>query len=251
MILFDLSGKIAVVTGSTRGIGFAIARQMGLAGAHVVISSEDEADVEMAVAALSAEGLAVSGLRCDVTQADDLAALVDHAVALGGLDILVCNAGITGGAGDNSLDDFDQVMGINLRSMVALTTLALPHLAARAGAVVLISSLSALRGNATINAYALAKAGVSQLARNIAVQWGPKGVRANAIAPGLIRTELSGPLMANAAFMERRMQMTPLRRMGTVEEVAGAAVFLASAAGGYVTGQTLVVDGGTLVTDGS
>jgi NAD(P)-dependent dehydrogenase (short-subunit alcohol dehydrogenase family) len=109
---------------------------------------------------------------------------------------------------------------------------------------VLISSLSALRGNATINAYALAKAGVSQLARNIAVQWGPKGVRANAIAPGLIRTELSGPLMANAAFMEKRMQMTPLRRMGTVDEVAGAALFLASAAAGFVTGQTLVVDGG-------
>ena len=99
MSLFDLTGKVAVITGSTRGIGFAIARQMGLAGAHIIVSSESASDVEAAVAALLAEGLAVSGLRCDVTQVDDLAALVDHALALGGLDALVCNAGITGGAG--------------------------------------------------------------------------------------------------------------------------------------------------------
>ena len=98
---------------------------------------------------------------------------------------------------------------------------------------------------------ALAKAGVSQLARNLAVEWGPKGVRANAIAPGFIATELSRPLLENEAFMARRMAMTPLRRPGTVQEVAGAALFLASAAGGFVTGQTLVVDGGTLITDGS
>jgi NAD(P)-dependent dehydrogenase (short-subunit alcohol dehydrogenase family) len=249
--LFDLTGKVVAITGSTRGIGFAIARHMGQAGAHVILSSEVAADVTAAVAALAGEGLSVSGLRCDVTQAADLAALVDHARALGGLDVLVCNAGITGAAGDATVEDFDRVMGINLRSMVALTNLALPHLAERQGSVILISSLSALRGNAMINAYALAKAGVSQLARNIAVQWGPDGVRANAIAPGLIRTEFSGSLMANAAFMARRMQMTPLRRMGTVDEVAGTALFLASAAGGFVTGQTLVVDGGTAVTDGS
>jgi NAD(P)-dependent dehydrogenase (short-subunit alcohol dehydrogenase family) len=143
-------------------------------------------------------------------------------------------------------------MAVNLRSQVVLCNLALPHIAARGGgAAILVSSISGLRGNGRINAYALAKAGVSQLARNLAIEWGPRGVRVNAIAPGFIATELSAPLLADAKFMERRMGMTPLRRPGTPAEVAGAAVFLASPAGGFVTGQTLVVDGGTVITDGS
>ena len=154
--------------------------------------------------------------------------------------------------GDSGLSDFDYVMAVNLRSMVSLTNHALPHMAGRAGAnVALISSLSALRGNGRINAYALAKAGVSQLARNLAVQWGPKGVRANAIAPGFIATELSAPLLADEAFMTRRMAMTPLRRAGTVAEVADTARFLCSDAAGFITGQTITVDGGTVITDGS
>jgi len=125
-------------------------------------------------------------------------------------------------------------------------------LAAQAGsAVVLIASLAGLRGNGAINAYALAKAGVAQLARNLAVEWGPKGIRVNALSPGFIRTELSRPLLENAAFMARRMQMTPLRRPGEQAEVAQAALFLASAAAGFVTGHNLVVDGGTVITDGS
>jgi NAD(P)-dependent dehydrogenase (short-subunit alcohol dehydrogenase family) len=114
-----------------------------------------------------------------------------------------------------------------------------------------MASISALRGNGQINAYALAKAGLAQLARNLAVEWGPKNVRVNAVAPGFIATELSRPLLESEAFMARRMAMTPLRRAGTVQEVAGAAHFLASDAGGFVTGQVLVVDGGTLITDGS
>ena len=122
---------------------------------------------------------------------------------------------------------------------------------AHKGSVILISSIGGIRGNAAINSYALAKAGVAQLARNIAVQWGPKGVRANSISPGLIKTELVAQLPAGEEFMQRRMQMTPLRRMGEVEEIAGAAVFLASVAGGFVNGHNLVVDGGTVITDGS
>ena len=133
-----------------------------------------------------------------------------------------------------------------------MCNLALPHIAARGGgAVVLMASLSGLRGNGRINAYALSKAGVAQLARNLAVEWGARGVRVNAISPGFIATELSAPLLADAAFMARRMAMTPLRRPGTPQEVAGAAVFLASPAGAFVTGHNLVVDGGTLITDGS
>ena len=137
-------------------------------------------------------------------------------------------------------------------ALAVLTGLALPHIAARGGgAAVLIASLAGLRGNGRINAYALAKAGVAQLARNLAVEWGPRGVRVNAVSPGFIATELSQPLLDNTEFMARRMAMTPLRRPGTPQEVAGAAVFLASDAGAFVTGHNLVVDGGTLITDGS
>lgn len=247
---FDLSGRVALITGSTRGIGRAIAEAMIAAGARVMISSEDPADTARVAGELSQPGIS-----CDVSDDAALAALVEGTVAaLGGLDILVCNAGITGRPGPFAkidMADYAQVMAINLRSQVVLANLAFPHLAARAGNAVFIASLSGLRGNGAINAYALAKAGVAQLARNLAVEWGPQGVRANAISPGFIATELSQPLLDNPAFMARRMAMTPLRRPGTPAEVAGAAVFLASAAGGFVTGHNLVVDGGTLITDGS
>lgn len=249
--LFDLTGKVAIVTGSTRGIGRAIAGALIDAGARVVISSEDAADT-----ARVATELGMPGIACDVSDDAALARLVDFSAAeLGRLDVLVCNAGITGQAGpfaDIDMDDYARVMAINLRSQVVLCNLALPHIAASGGgAAVLVASLSGLRGNARINAYALAKAGVAQLARNLAVEWGPQGVRVNALSPGFIATELSQPLLDNPDFMARRMGMTPLRRSGTPDEVAGAAVFLASPAGGFVTGHNLVVDGGTLITDGS
>jgi NAD(P)-dependent dehydrogenase (short-subunit alcohol dehydrogenase family) len=150
------------------------------------------------------------------------------------------------------MDDYDRVMAINLRSMVMLTQYALPAMAQYGGgSAILMSSIAGLRGNGAINAYSMAKAAVAQLARNLAVEWGPKNIRVNAISPGLIRTELSGPLLANDAFMARRMAMTPLRRVGEISEIAGAALFLASSAGGFVNGHNLVVDGGTVITDGS
>ncbi len=251
MRLFDLSGKVAIVTGSTRGIGLAIARALKDHGARVTLSSENEADC-----ARIGRELDMLAIPADVTDAAQLGALVDGTVRHhGGLDILICNAGITGRPGPFAsidMDDYDNVMAINLRSQVRLCNLALPHIAARGGgAAILLSSLSGLRGNGAINAYALAKAGVAQLARNLAVEWGPRNVRVNAISPGFIRTALSAPLIADAAFMQRRMAMTPLRRPGEVDEVAGAALFLAAPAGAFVTGQNLVVDGGTLISDGS
>jgi NAD(P)-dependent dehydrogenase (short-subunit alcohol dehydrogenase family) len=242
---------VALVTGSTRGIGRAIAEGLIAQGAQVVVSSENGADT-----ARVAGELGMPGMACDVADDAALAALVNFAVAeLGGLDILVCNAGITGKGGRFAaidMDDYAQVMGINLRSQVVLCNLALPQIAARGGgSAVLISSLAGLRGNGRINAYALAKAGVAQLARNLAVEWGPQNVRVNAISPGFIATEFSKPLMENEAFMARRMAMTPLRRPGLPQEVAGAAVFLSSPAGAFVSGHNLVVDGGTVITDGS
>lgn len=248
---FDLTGRRALVTGSTRGIGHAIATAFIAAGARVMISSESADDVADVAANLGQPGMAA-----DVTDDAALAALVDGTVqALGGIDILVCNAGITGRAGPFAaidMADYDRVMALNLRSQVVLANLALPHIAARGcGAAVLMSSLSALRGNGAINAYALSKAGVAQLARNLAVEWGPRNVRVNAVAPGFIATDLSRPLLDDAAFMARRMAMTPLRRPGAPADVAAAVQFLVSDAGGFVTGQTLVVDGGTAITDGS
>lgn len=217
----------------------------------MVISSEDADDTARVAGELGQPGIA-----CDVSDRAQLARLVDFTLAeLGGIDMLVCNAGITGKPGpfaDIDMGDYARVMAINLTSQVELCNLALPHIAARGGgAAVLVSSLSGLRGNGRINAYALAKAGVAQLARNLAVEWGPRGVRVNAISPGFIATELSAPLLEDEAFMARRMAMTPLRRPGLPSEVAGAAVFLASNAGAFVTGHNLVVDGGTIITDGS
>lgn len=249
--MFNLNGKRAIITGSTRGIGKAIAQALIEAGAQVVISSENAQDT-----ASVASELGQLGIPADVTDDDALRRLVEASVSeLGGLDILVCNAGITGRPGrfaDIDMDDFDRVISLNLRSQIVLANLALPHIAEQdGGCAILMSSISAFRGNGAINTYALSKAGVSQLARNLAVEWGPKNVRVNAIAPGFIATDLSKPLLDNAEFMKRRMQMTPLRRPGTVEDVAGAATFLASPAAAFVTGQTLIVDGGTLITDGS
>lgn len=251
MSLFDLTGQVALVTGSTRGIGLAIARALQAHGAHVVISSEDAADC-----ARIGGDLGTVAIAADVADDTQLVALVDGTIShFGRLDILVCNAGITGRAGpfaEIDMADYARVMAINLRSQVVLCNLALSHMAqGGGGSAILVSSLSGLRGNGMINAYALAKAAVAQLARNLAVEWGPRNVRVNALSPGLIRTELSAPLLADAAFMTRRMQMTPLRRLGEMAEVAGAAIFLASPAGAFVTGHNLVVDGGTRITDGS
>jgi len=252
---FSLAGKTALVTGSTRGIGRGIAEAFGGAGARVVITSEDQGAVDEAVADLAQRHGEIVGVACDLADPAFPTAISAMLEKIGGLDILVLNAGITGTTGPIAtmdMADYDRVMAINLRSMVTLSQLALPAIAARGGgSLILLSSIAGLRGNGAINAYALAKAAVAQLARNLAVEWGPRGVRCNAISPGLIRTELSGPLLADEAFMARRIAMTPLRRVGEIDEIAGAALFLASPAGGFVNGHNLVVDGGTVITDGS
>jgi NAD(P)-dependent dehydrogenase (short-subunit alcohol dehydrogenase family) len=255
--LFDLTNKVAVVTGATRGLGHAIAEAYLRAGASVVISSENATDTKQVEVAFKDAGYKrVVGIVCDVTNDLQQQALLDAAITnFGGIDILVANAGIADGS-TGSVDIlrgvYDRVMDVNLNSVVRLCAATVPLLKARnGGAIILMSSLAAVRGNKSLGPYALSKAALAQLARNLAVELGPFNIRANAIAPGFIRTDLAKPLLADEQFMARRMQNTPLRRPGEPHEVAAVALFLAAPSGAFVTGQTILVDGGTSITDGS
>ncbi|HEU0201730.1 MAG TPA: SDR family oxidoreductase [Burkholderiaceae bacterium] len=254
--LFDLSGKVALVTGASRGLGLAISRALAAHGARVVVSDLDQEACDRTVASLCEGGHAAVGIACDVGRREEVDRLVVTALARAGrIDVLVSNAGIQGPAGPLSEitdDDWQRVIDVNLRSALWLTTRVIPAMAQGAeGSVVLMASIAGLRGNKAIGLYGISKAGLAQLARNLAVEWGPQGVRVNAVSPGLIRTPLAEELLGNEAFMARRLAATPLRRVGEPHEIAGVVVMLASRAGGFITGQNLVVDGGTLISDGN
>jgi NAD(P)-dependent dehydrogenase (short-subunit alcohol dehydrogenase family) len=253
--LFDLQSRVAVVTGAAQGLGRGIAQALAAHGAAVILADRDTACGESAAANLRAQGLDALAIGCDVAETTDIERLIDTGSAWRGrIDIVVCNAGVAGPSGPSGeVDDaaWQRVFDVNLRGAARLCQALIPAMAARgSGSVILMSSIAGLRGNTAIGLYGLSKAALAQLARNLAVEWGPHGVRVNAISPGLIRTPLSTRLMADAAFMQRRLAMTPLRRVGEVHEVAGVAVLLASRAGAFITGQNIVVDGGTLISDG-
>ena len=248
--LFDLTGKVAIVTGSTKGIGLAIATRMAEHGATVVISSRKPDACEAVAAGIREKGGKVFVIPCHVGRKEELQGLVDGTVAqCGGIDILVGNAGVNpylGPAAGMTDEAFDRVMGVNVRSNWWLANMAIPHMVQRGGGVVIIiSSIGGLRGSAQLGTYAISKAADMQLVRNIAVEWGPKNIRANAIAPGLVRTDFARALWEDPALYRKRTKDTPLQRIGEPDEIAGAAVFLASAAGSFTTGQTIVIDGGT------
>lgn len=253
--LFDLHGQVALVTGAAGGLGQAIALAFAQQGADLVLSDRDGAAADAVAVSCRALGVQARALAADLADPAQANALAADALAVfGRIDTLVCNAGMQGPAGPLLAvqpDAWAQVFQVNLASAHALCTGLVPAMAARgAGSVILMASIAALRGNRAIGLYGMSKAALAQLARNLAVEWGPQGVRANAIAPGLIRTPLAAGMLQDEGFMARRLAMTPLRRVGEPHEVAGVAVMLASAAGGFVSGQTLVVDGGTLVSDG-
>lgn len=250
-LMFDLSGKTALVTGGSSGIGYAIAEAFIAQGAKVLIAGDQAEAIANASKTLGCEGVVV-----DLSDRGAAEALVDSAITtLGKLDILVSNAGMEGHVGPiGQVDDatYQKTFAVNLDAAVWLSAKAAAHMKSiGGGSIVLMSSLSALRGNGAIGVYSLTKAALIQLARTLAVEWGPSNVRANAIVPGLIETPFAKGLMANDDFMKRRLQATPLRRVGQPSEIAATAIWLASAGGGFVTGQAIVVDGGTIVSDGS
>ena len=247
--LFDLTGKVAVVTGASRGIGRAIAMRLAQHGALVTVSSRKLEACEAVVAEIAAAGGKARAQACHIGRKEDLAALVERTIAAwGGIDILVCNAAVNPHFGPSATigdDAFDRTMDSNIRSNFWLANMVLPGMAQRGGgSVILVSSIAGLRGSTNLGAYAISKAADFQLVRNIAVEWGPSGIRANAIAPGLIRTDFARALWQDPVTLARRERETPLKRIGEPDEIAGAAVFLASPAASFMTGQTLAIDGG-------
>lgn len=250
--LFDISGKTAIVTGSTKGIGRAIAVALAEAGAKVAVSSRDEGRVTETAQSLADSGHIVVGIPCNVGRKDELQNLVDQTKAqLGTVDILVCNAAINpyyGPAMEIPDDVFAKIMHTNIQAQLWLTQMVAPDMKAQKdGAIILISSIGGLRGSDVIGAYNISKAADIQLAKNLAVELGPDNIRVNAIAPGLVKTDFARALWENPEFAAPRIAATPLRRLGDPEDIAGAAVFLASAAGRWTTGQTIVIDGGATV----
>ena len=250
--MFDMKDKVAVVTGSTRGIGRAIAEHLGKAGAKVVISSRKAEACEKVAAELTEQGLDVMAVPCHIGDKDQLQNLVDKTLERWGrIDTLVCNAAtnpVYGPLSEMTDEAYDKIMNTNVRSTFWLCNMVLPKMAENGGgSVILLSSIAALRGNTVIGIYGVSKAAEAQLARNLAAEWGPKGIRVNAIAPGLIATDFAKALLEDPKRKEQAEQRTPLRRVGEPDDIAGVALFLASRASAYVTGHVLVADGGETI----
>lgn len=253
--LFDLSGKTALITGSTSGMGKAIAYAMGLHGAKIIVSSNDTAGVLETVEEFRSENIEAIGVECDMSSKDDINTLYLQTIqTFGKIDILVNCVGMapTGSFFDINQENFEKTMGLNLQAAIYLTKLVLPQMQVqRDGAIIYLASIAGVRGNKNLGLYGVSKAGLIELARNLAVEFSPDNIRINTISPGMIHTPFSESLMKNEEFMKKRLAQTPLRRVGEVEEIAGVAVMLASRAGGFMTGQNIIVDGGTTISDGN
>ena len=252
--MFDLTGKVAVVTGSSRGIGRAIAERMAEAGARVVVSSR-KGDACAAVAdAITEAGGEAAVIPCNISSKEELQNLVNKSrETFGRIDILVCNAATNpeyGPMHQISDEAFDKIMGTNVRSNFWLANMVAPEMAERGnGVIIIVSSIAGLAGSRNIGVYGISKAADFQLARNLAIEWGKKGIRANCIAPGLIRTDFARALWEDPKIAEYIEKQTPLGRIGDPDDIAGVAVFLATRAGRFITGQAIVADGGATVSE--
>ncbi len=257
MDLFDLSGKVAIVTGSSRGIGRAIADALADQGAKVVISSrKEEACAEAAAAINDKHGDArAMVVPANISSKEELQNLVDETRRQWDqIDILVCNAASNpyyGPMAGISDEQFRKILDNNIVSNHWLIQMVAPEMIERKqGSIVIVSSIGGLKGSPVIGAYNISKAADFQLARNLALEFGPRQVRVNCIAPGLVRTDFARALWENPSTLQMVTAATPLQRIGEPEEIAGAAIFLASRASTFVTGQAIVVDGGSTIGAG-
>jgi len=259
--LFDLSNKVALITGSSKGIGRAIAEEMARHGAKVVISSRkadiceevaNAINIELAGDASNSTGGAVA-IPANISHKDELQRLVDTTRAkLGKIDILICNAAVNpyyGSMQDLPDEAFDKILGVNIKSNHWLVNMVLPEMKMRKdGSIIIVSSIGGLRGSPVLGAYCISKAADLQLVRNLATEYGRDNVRVNAISPGLVRTDFARALWEDPEVLKVRTAGEPLKRIGEPREIAGAAVYLASAAGSFTTGQNFVVDGGATIS---
>jgi NAD(P)-dependent dehydrogenase (short-subunit alcohol dehydrogenase family) len=255
--LFDLTGKVALVTGSTRGIGKSIAEELARAGAKVMISSRKAEACEEARKDLEKQGFEVISRPANISRKEDLQALVDATQQKWGrVDIVVANAASNPYYGPlTELPDeaFDKIFANNVKSSLWLAAMTLPQMAERAqkegtsGSFIVVGSIGGIKANTVIGAYGMSKAADHHLVRNLAAEWGPKNVRINAIAPGLVVTEFARALWEDEKRRKERIDGTPLRRLGEPRDIGGVAVFLASDAAAFITGQCIVADGGVTI----
>jgi len=254
--LFDLRGKVAVVTGSTKGIGKAIAEAMAAHGAKLVISSRKAPACDEVAREIGEAGGEAIAIPCNVSHKDQLQHLVDETRRrLGAIDILVANAGVNpfyGGSPEIPDSAFEKILDVNIRSNHWLCQMVIPEMRKRgSGVIIVVSSVTGLKGSSSLGTYAISKAADMQLVRNLAVEFGPDGIRANCIAPGVVRTDFARALWEAPEAAARQEAATPLRRLGLAEDIAGAAVFLAARAGAWLTGQSIVIDGGATIVSGA
>ncbi len=255
MRLFDMSGQTAVVTGSSRGIGLAIAHALAEAGANVVVSSRKAEACDAAVKEITAKGGKAIAVPANISRREDLENLIaETRKQFGPVNALICNAASNpyfGPSSGMSDEVFNKVMQNNVLSNHWLSQLVYPDMkAAGGGSIVIVSSIGGLKGSAEIGLYCISKAADMQLARNLAVEWGPDNIRINCIAPGLIKTDFARALYEDPTRKAAAEARYPLRRLGEPDDIAGAAVMLSSRAGAFLTGQTIVIDGGVTVSGG-
>lgn len=253
--MFSLNEKVALVTGSSRGIGKAIAVAMAQAGAKVVISSRKSDACDAVAGSIRDAGGDAITVPCNVSDLGQVQSLVDRTLAeWGRIDVLVCNAAVNPHFGPSlEIDEsaFDKIMSTNVKNVLWLCRAVIPQMAERKdGAVIIVSSIAGFKGTRRLGTYAISKAADMQLTRNLAVEWGARNVRVNCIAPGLVRTDFARALWEDPENRAKALAAYPLGRLGEPEDVAGAAVFLAARSGAWITGQTLVVDGGTSAAGG-
>jgi len=251
--MFDLNGKVALITGSSKGIGLAIAWQMARSGASVVISSRKKEVCDKVCSEITKQGLSAVSIPCNVGVKQDVEDLVANTNAsFGNVDILVCNAAtnpVFGPLSEIPDDAFEKLVKVNIQSTLWLSKLVVPQMISnKGGSIILLSSIAAIRGNAFIGGYGMTKAAESALARNLAVEYGHANVRVNAISPGLVKTDFAKALWNDPVYRKKQETATPLRRIGLPEDIAGVAHFLASPASAYLTGQSIVVDGGETIS---